>query len=160
MQRLTRVDLICRTRRRRCTQRLYSTGPSAARADAWPADEGACAAESCAAGGSARLIDLYTLTVYISVMINVVEVADLAERQLRKLPRHIVKKLFLWVNLVKKDGLEEARKRPSLHDEPLKGDREGQRSIRLNRAYRAIYRIVESGEIELVRIEEVNKHDY
>ena len=57
-------------------------------------------------------------------------------------------------------GLEEVRKVPGFHDEPLKGDRKGQRSIRLNRAYRAIYVANKGGTVEFVSVEEVNKHDY
>lgn len=52
------------------------------------------------------------------------------------------------------------RKVPGFHDEPLKGDRKGQRSIRLNRAYRAIYVVSKGGAVELVSVEEVSKHDY
>jgi proteic killer suppression protein len=51
------------------------------------------------------------------------------------------------------------RKVPGFHDEPPKGDREGQRSIRLSQAYRVIY-VVVSGTAKFVRIEEVNKHRY
>ncbi len=40
-------------------------------------------------------------------------------------------------------GLSEVRKVPGYHDEPLKGQRKGQRSIRLSRSYRAIYVIEE-----------------
>jgi proteic killer suppression protein len=57
-------------------------------------------------------------------------------------------------------GLEEVRKIPGFHDEPLVGRRRGMRSIRLSRAYRAMYRLVRDGNIELVSIEEVSKHDY
>jgi proteic killer suppression protein len=52
------------------------------------------------------------------------------------------------------------RKIPGFHDEPLKGDRKGQRSIRLSKAYRAIYVIGNSGNIEIAEIIEVHKHDY
>ena len=52
------------------------------------------------------------------------------------------------------------RKLPGYHDEPLKGDRLGQRSIRLNKAYRAIYIQEKDGAINLIIIEEVNKHEY
>jgi hypothetical protein len=45
-------------------------------------------------------------------------------------------------------------------DKPLHGDRRGQRSIRLSQAYRAIYIETSSGEIELVEILEVTKHEY
>ena len=36
------------------------------------------------------------------------------------------------------DGLEEVRKVPGYHDEPLKGDQAGERSIRLSRSYRCL----------------------
>ncbi len=52
------------------------------------------------------------------------------------------------------------RKIPDFHDEPLKGNRKGQRSIRLSKAYRAIYEVSEKGQMEVVEILEVNKHDY
>ncbi len=55
-------------------------------------------------------------------------------------------------------GIHEVRKFKRYHDEPLKGNRVGQRSVRLNRAYRAIYVELES-EIEILVIE-VNKHEY
>lgn len=57
-------------------------------------------------------------------------------------------------------GLREVRKRPGYHDEPLKGKRQGQRSIRLSRGYRAIYIIDELSKVHFVEIIEVNKHDY
>jgi len=92
-------------------------------------------------------------------MIFRVEIARLAEKQLRKLPRHIVDNLLIWVAAVEHDGLEEVRKVPGYHDEPLKGDRSGQRSIRLSRAYRATYEI-KQGTARFVSIKEVSKHEY
>jgi len=52
------------------------------------------------------------------------------------------------------------RKISGYHDEPLHGNRIGQRSIRLNKSYRAIYTELDSGEIHFIEIVEVNKHDY
>ena len=52
------------------------------------------------------------------------------------------------------------RKRPGFHDEPLKGKRQGQRSIRLNKGFRAIYTIDTGGVIHFIEIAEVNKHEY
>lgn len=52
------------------------------------------------------------------------------------------------------------KKLPGLHDEPLKGQRKGQRSVRLNRAYRAIYVERSDGPVELVEVIETNKHEY
>jgi len=92
-------------------------------------------------------------------MIFRVEISRLAEKQLRKLPRHIVDNLLIWVAAVEHDGLEEVRKVPGYHDEPLKGDRTGQRSIRLSRAYRAVYEIKQD-TAKFVSVEEVSKHEY
>ena len=80
--------------------------------------------------------------------------------QLKKLPAAIQFKLQMWIESVKMDGLREVRKIPGFHDEPLQGKRKGQRSIRLSRAYRAMYIIHDSGEIEFVEVLEVNKHEY
>ena len=93
-------------------------------------------------------------------MINEVEISRNAQKQLRKIPQGIVRNLQLWVHAVITSGLEEVRKIPGYHDEPLKGNRKGQRSIRLSRAYRAIYEIRENGTVQFVSVEEVSKHDY
>ncbi len=76
------------------------------------------------------------------------------------MPRHIVENLAAWVEDVETQGLEEIRKIPGYHDEPLHGDRRGQRSIRLSKAYRAIYVVKNDREIEFVSVEEVSKHEY
>jgi proteic killer suppression protein len=93
-------------------------------------------------------------------MICRVEVTRRAEKQARRLPVHVSEKLWAWVYLVMEIGLEEVRKIPGYHDEPLVGRRRGMRSIRLSRAYRAMYRLVRDGDVELVSIEEVSKHGY
>jgi len=83
-----------------------------------------------------------------------------AERDLKKVPLHIAEKFQLWVDIVEMEGLREARRIPSFHDEPLRGRRKGQRSIRLNRAYRAIYVERSRDNLELLEVQEINKHDY
>jgi len=83
-----------------------------------------------------------------------------AAKELERLPQHIVLKLALWVEDVGRIGLSLVRKVPGYHDEPLKGKRQGQRSIRLSKQYRAIYEIDEQNETVQVRIVEVNKHEY
>ena len=55
---------------------------------------------------------------------------------------------------------QEVMKAKGYHDEPLKGERRGQRSVRLNQAYRLIYTRLDRGEIVIVGVQEVNKHDY
>ena len=76
------------------------------------------------------------------------------------LPIHIIDKLEGWVKAIEKDGLRQVQKTPGYHDEPLKGKRFGQRSIRLKKAYRAIYTVKKGKEIEFIEIKEVNKHEY
>ena len=76
------------------------------------------------------------------------------------LPKFIIRKLLAWIQDVEVQGLQSVRKIPGYHDEPLKGQRKGQRSIRLNQAYRAIYEIKNDGSIEFIEILEVNKHEY
>jgi len=92
--------------------------------------------------------------------IFLVVISKKAEDNLLKVPSYLVTKLMSWVELVSSEGLSQARKIPGYHDEPLQGKRSGQRSIRLNKAYRAIYEVNEKGEANFVEILEVNKHEY
>jgi proteic killer suppression protein len=101
--------------------------------------------------------DLYSARKY--AVINVVVVTKAAEKDLRKVPSHIQTKFFAWLDAVTNEGLEVVRRSAGYHDEPLAGDRTGQRSIRLNESYRAFYKI-EGLATKLVRVIEVNKHDY
>jgi toxin HigB-1 len=89
-----------------------------------------------------------------------VELTKRAVKDLKKVPAHIKSKLLLWVDAVERTGVYEVRKIVGYHDEPLSGERKGQRSIRLSKGYRAIYSISKSGAMEIVSIEEVNKHEY
>jgi proteic killer suppression protein len=84
----------------------------------------------------------------------------IAKNNLLKVPRHIATKLQYWVDAVETYGIVTVRKIPGYHDEPLKGDRKGLRSIRLNKAYRAIYQEIKENEIQIIFVVEVNKHDY
>ncbi|MEI6805175.1 MAG: type II toxin-antitoxin system mRNA interferase toxin, RelE/StbE family [Myxococcaceae bacterium] len=93
------------------------------------------------------------------MLIYEVVLSTRAKKDLKKVPRHIAVKLQLWVDDVEERGLQEVRKVPGYHDEPLRGERAGERSIRLSLSYRAIY-TEQFDEVEFVRIEEVNKHEY
>lgn len=96
-------------------------------------------------------------------MIREIEIPESVRKQTRKVPRHIVVKFLGWVQAVRESGLEEARRNPGFHDEPVKGTA-GQRSIRLSRGYRAYYRIHKRQDgtmtVEFVRVEGVDKHEY
>jgi proteic killer suppression protein len=82
------------------------------------------------------------------------------EKQLDRVPDVIARKFRIRVELVEESGIREVRKRKGFHDEPLKGERRGQRSVRLNNAYRAFYAEHGTGDIELIEVLEVNKHEY
>jgi len=92
--------------------------------------------------------------------IYTVELSPRAKKDLRGLPIHIIDKLESWVRAIERVGLREVQRTPGYHDEPLKGNRLGQRSVRLNKAYRAIYILKKGMEVEFLRVEEVNKHEY
>ncbi len=93
-------------------------------------------------------------------MITEVQIAKQALKDLKRTPVYIQEKFQAWLVAVNKAGLEETRKRMGWHDEPLLGNRKGQRSIRLNRQWRAIYVIKSNGQIEFIEVREITPHEY
>jgi proteic killer suppression protein len=89
---------------------------------------------------------------------NQVVINKTAQKQLKKVPAHIEKNFRLWVATVETVGIAETRKISGFHDEPLTGERKGQRSIRLSKSYRAFY--VEHDDTIIIEVIEVNKHEY
>jgi proteic killer suppression protein len=85
---------------------------------------------------------------------------DKVQKQLTRVPSYVVDKLMAWAMSVEMKGLRDVRKIPGYHDEPLKGQRQGERSIRLSKGYRAIYIQSYDGTVNLVILEEVSKHEY
>jgi addiction module RelE/StbE family toxin len=88
------------------------------------------------------------------------ELSKTARKQLTKVPAHIVRKFALWADLVQFEGLLAARAVPGFKDHALKGNWQGYHAVRLSDAYRAIYTLREQDRLEIVYVEEVNKHDY
>ncbi len=86
-------------------------------------------------------------------------ISKTAKKQLNSVPKNIKLKFYVWVAFLRDVGMSEVRKSRGFHDEALRGQRQGQRSIRLSRSYRAIY-VEKDGAFELIEILEVNKHDY
>ncbi len=95
-----------------------------------------------------------------TIVIRAVRISQRAQRDLRSAPLQVRRKLKTWIEGVSKDGLEDVRKIRGFHDEPLKGKRKGQRSIRLSRGYRAIYEVLTDETLWFARVEEVTKHGY
>ena len=81
----------------------------------------------------------------------------LKELQKLRVPQ-VRRKFFLWVSEVETKGVLETRRRPGWHDEPLRGTRAGQRSVRLNDQWRAIY--WEKDGTVCIEVIEVTPHDY
>jgi plasmid maintenance system killer protein len=80
------------------------------------------------------------------------------DKIIAKLPLQVVKKYELWKNIVFRHGPDKLREFPGFHDEKLKGDREGQRSSRLNIQYRVIYYVEK--EIVTVYVIDITPHKY
>lgn len=89
-----------------------------------------------------------------------IRISKKAQKQLKLVPEYIRGNFEYWCDILQHVGLAEARKYKGYHDEPLKGSREGQRSVRLSKAYRVIYIEVDKSRYEIIEIVEVNKHDY
>ena len=104
-------------------------------------------------------LDIVLKIEYIPLVIREVHLSKQVKKDLTKVPQFILDKFEAWVEAIKEIGLKETRKIKGYHDEPLKGKRLGQRSVRLNKAYRAIY-CVEHGIIKFIEVLEVNKHEY
>ena len=100
-----------------------------------------------------------SLGVHSVRVITEVVVSKQAREDLRSVPKQVAAKFRLWVVSVETVGLEDVCKVPGYHDEPLRGSLEGMRSIRLNQAYRAYYRL-EGHAARLVRVMRVDKHRY
>jgi proteic killer suppression protein len=93
-------------------------------------------------------------------MIDQIEITKRAQKDLRKVPQYILKNFQRWALLIEDIGLVETRKIKGFHDEPLTGDRAGQRSARLSKSYRVFYCEMPDKTINIVSVLEVNRHDY
>jgi proteic killer suppression protein len=93
-------------------------------------------------------------------MITTVVLTTKARKDLIKVPFYIGLKLQTWIDQVTHEGLEATRKIAGYHDEPLKGEWKGFRSIRLSQSYRAFYTLKDDGMLKFVAVERINKHEY
>ncbi len=82
------------------------------------------------------------------------------EKQLDTLPEYVVGSFFDWVRAVERDGMDAVRKLPGYHDERLKGQLRGARSVRLTLAYRVLYFQTTELGIKIAQVTRVSKHDY
>ena len=89
-----------------------------------------------------------------------VSISKEALKNLYSVPDYIRDKLYQWIERIEVFGIDEVRKIKGFHDEPLKGRRKGQRSIRLNKSYRAIYTEIIDDQSLVILIIEVHNHEY
>ncbi len=80
------------------------------------------------------------------------------QRQIRKLPKNILKRYEKWKDIVEVSGPNGLRLIRGFNDESLRGDWKGHRSSRLGGQYRVIYRI-ERKKL-FVMVIDVTAHDY
>lgn len=75
-----------------------------------------------------------------------------------KLPLQVLEKYDLWKQIIVRHGPQQLRELPGFHDEKLRGNREGERSSRLNLQYRVIYSVEQ--DTVTVFVIEITPHKY
>lgn len=82
-----------------------------------------------------------------------------AEKSIKKAPKQVQTKFMLWIKSLEELGMAQTRKVKGWHDEPLKGEKKGIRSIRLNKQWRLEY-IYDKEKIEIVWVQDIHPHTY
>jgi proteic killer suppression protein len=82
-----------------------------------------------------------------------------SNKDMRRLPSQIRDSVAEWMRRVEEFGLYEVRRSfgAKYHDESLRGDRQGQRSVRLNIQWRLIYEEISPTRIRVI---EIIPHNY
>jgi len=93
-------------------------------------------------------------------METIVVLNNKVEKELKKLPKHILFQFDLWVEIIETDSLQAMRRINGYRDHALKGDRKGQFSSSLSRSWRIIYSLDKKINLILVEVLEVNHHEY
>jgi proteic killer suppression protein len=88
-------------------------------------------------------------------------ISKIAQKQIVKIPYDIVEVIQKWIITVETIGIENTRIQGGrgLHDEPLKGELKGLRSIRLNHSWRLYYK-EKNGSPKIISVERIDKHKY
>ena len=89
-----------------------------------------------------------------------IELTKAAKKGFEKAPIQAKAKFLAWSLAVEEQGLAKVRLQKGYHDEPLRGQLKGLRSIRLNDQWRAFYVVKADGLIELIEVTEINPHAY
>ena len=93
-------------------------------------------------------------------METVVYLSKQAQKNLKKLPKHILIQFDLWVEIIETEGLTAMQKIKGFRDHALKGERKKQRSSSLSKSWRVIYKLDKETRQIVVEVLEVNHHEY
>lgn len=80
------------------------------------------------------------------------------DKQVRGIPKDILKRYEKWKDIVQLSGPPGLRLIKGFHDEALSGEWRGHRSSRLGAQWRVIYRVV--ADQVLIRVVSITAHDY
>jgi addiction module RelE/StbE family toxin len=90
----------------------------------------------------------------------IVYLSKAAQKDIARLPRHILVHFDLWVEIIETEGLSALQRVRGYRDHSLSGPRKGQRSSSLSRSWRVIYRVKKEDASLSVQVLEVNHHEY
>lgn len=93
-------------------------------------------------------------------MEEIVFLCKQAQKDIRRLPKHILIQFDLWVEIIETDGIGAMQQVRGYRDHALIGNRKGQRSSSLSRSWRVIYRLDKETNQLIVKVLEVNHHEY
>ena len=93
-------------------------------------------------------------------LISIVLINKYANKDLKKIPKHIVIQFDLWVEIIEVEGFEAMQAIKGYNDHALIGDRKGQRSSYLSRSWRVIYTKGSDSNRNIIEVLEINHHDY
>ena len=82
------------------------------------------------------------------------------KKHLDRLPKRIYNLFLIWVDLIENDGWEHTKSLKVYRDHALKGVWKGFRSASLKWSYRVIYQHQKDGQINIIKIERISKHEY
>jgi addiction module RelE/StbE family toxin len=93
-------------------------------------------------------------------MNSAVTITKHGQKDLKKIPRHILVQFDLWVEVIEVEGYKAMQKIKGYNDHALVGDRKGQRSSYLSRSWRVIYTLNDKINSINVEVLEIHHHDY
>jgi len=89
-----------------------------------------------------------------------VTISKNVQKNLHKIPKHILILFDYWVEEIETEGFISMQKINGYRDHALIGNRKGQRSSYLTKSWRVIYKVNKNDDFFEVKVLEVNHHEY